>query len=244
MQPGRKNGLKRALGVLLVLLVPASAGAISFADAAAVGKTPAVAVVGDSLAWQADASIESDLSQSGYVDRVSVNPGHALSSAWTQSELKEDIQEKRFGVIVIETASNDSFQIARKIDSVDEYSELLVSLLRATAGRCVVVVNAKVDVSPFYYRPGDALAVNRVISQAAVKYSNERIVAWNQEARTHHSWFRSDLLHFTSVPPNALLTGDPPPSFDQSAGDKAFVRAIVAGVKSCQGPDTNVTAIG
>jgi hypothetical protein len=229
------------LGLLLVLLVAASAGAVSFVDAAAVGKTPAVAVVGDSLAWQADASIENDLSQSGYVARVSVNPGHALSSAWAQIELKEDLQEKRFGVIVVETASNDSFQVARNTDSVDKYSELLAGLLRAAAGRCVVVVNAKVDVTPFYYRPGDALAVNRVISQAAVKYSNERIVAWNQEAQTHPSWFRSDLLHFTSVTPAAT---DPPPSFDQSAGDKAFARAIVAGVKSCEVPDANVSAIG
>jgi hypothetical protein len=244
MQAGRRNRLRTAFGLLLVLLVPASAGAIPFADAAAVSKTPAVAVVGDSLAWQADASIENDLSQSGYVDRLSVKPGHALSSAWAQSELKEDLQEKRFGVIVVETASNDSFQIAKKTDSVDKYSELLASLLHAAAGRCVVVVNAKVDVTPFYYRPSDALAVNRVISQAAVKYSNERIVAWNQEAKTHHSWFGSDLLHFTSVTPNALLTTDPPPSFDQSAGDKAFARAIVAGVKSCQGPDANVRAIG
>jgi len=198
-----------------------------------VGKTPAVAVVGDSLAWQANASIESDLSQSGYGERVSVNPGHALSSAWTQSELREDLQEKRFGIIVIETASNDSFQVARKADPLDKYAELLVSLLRAATGRCVVVVNAKVDVTPFYYRPSDALAVNRVISQTAAKYPNERIVAWNQEAQTHDSWFRSDLLHFTSVTPNALLTSDPPPSSDQSAGDKAFARAIVAGVKSC-----------
>ena len=240
----RRNGLRTALGLLLVLLVPASAGAISFADAAAVSRTPAVAVVGDSLAWQANASIESDLSQSGYVDRVSVNPGHSLSSAWTQRELKEDLQEKRFGTIVIETASNDSFQIARRTDSVDKYSTLLGSLLRAATGRCVVVVNAKVNVTHFYYRPSDALAVNRVISRSAVKYPNERIVPWNQEAETHDSWFRSDLLHFTSVTPNALLTSDPPPSLDQSAGDKAFARAIVAGVKSCQEPDANASSIG
>jgi len=239
----RRNVSRTALGVLLLVFVPAAAGAISFTTSAAVGNTPAVAVVGDSLAWQADSSIESDLSQSGYVERVSVNPGHALTSAWAQNKAIGYLQQKRFGVIVIETASNDSFEIARADESVSEYSDSLARLLGAATGRCVVVVNAKVGVTPFYYRPGDALAVNRVISQLAVKHSNERIVEWNGLAQTHRSWFRSDLLHFTSKTPRALLASDPPPSSDQSAGDKAFARAIVAGVRSCQGSQRNVTAI-
>jgi hypothetical protein len=231
------------MGVFLLLLVPASAGAISFTHTAVVSNTPAVALVGDSLAWQADTSIDDALSRAGYETQVSVNPGHALSSSWTQRLLKQDLQEKRFGIIVIETASNDSFQIARANESVHTYSGLLARLLRAAAGRCVVVVNAKVDVTPFYYRPGDALALNRTISQAAAMHSNERIVRWNQEARTHHSWFRPDLLHFTSAAPDALLASDPPPSSHQSAGDKAFARAIVAGVRSCQVPPTDAKPI-
>jgi hypothetical protein len=235
---------RTALGLLLLVLVPAVAGALSFTTSAAVGNHPAVAVVGDSLAWQADASIKSALSHSGYVDRVSVNPGHALTSAWTQSELRDDLEGKRFGIIVIETASNDSFQMARAKESVPEYSDLLTDLLRAATGRCVVVVNAKVDVTPFYYRPGDALAINAVISRSAVTHSNERIVEWNREAQTHHSWFRADLLHFTSVTPRALLASDPPPTSDQSAGDKAFARAIAAGVQSCQGSQTSAKNIG
>ena len=168
----RRNGSRTALGVLLLVLLPAAAGTISFTSSAAVGNTPAIAVVGDSLAWQADSSIESDLSQSGYVARISVNPGHALTSAWAQSKLKGYLQHNRFGVIVVETASNDSFEIARTEESVAEYSDSLARLLGAASGRCVVVVNAKVDVTPFYYRPGDALAVNRVISQLAVTHSN------------------------------------------------------------------------
>jgi hypothetical protein len=239
----RRNGSRTVLGVLLLVLLPAVAGTVSFTSSAAVGSNPAVAVVGDSLAWQADSSIESDLSQSGYVARVSVNPGHALTSAWVQGELREYLQQKRFGTIVIETASNDSFEIARAEESVPEYSDSLARLLRAATGRCVVVVNAKVGVTPFYYRSGDALAVNRVISQSAVTHSNERIVEWNRETQTHRSWFRSDLLHFTSKTPRALFVSDPPPSSDQSAGDKAFARAIVAGVQSCQGSQTRVTAI-
>jgi hypothetical protein len=229
--------------VLLLVLLPAVAGTISFTSSAAVGNKFAVAVVGDSLAWQADSSIKSDLSQSGYVERVSVNPGHALTSAWAQNELREYLHQRRIGIIVVETASNDSFAIARAKESVPEYSDSLAGLLRAATGRCVVVVNAKVGVTPFYYRPGDALAVNRVISQSAVTHSNERVVAWNQEAQTHRSWFRSDLLHFTNKTPRALLVSDPPPTSDQSAGDKAFARAIVAGVQSCQGSQTSVNAI-
>jgi hypothetical protein len=239
----RKNGSRTFLGVLLLVLLPTVAGTVSFTRSAAVGNDPAVAVVGDSLAWQADSSIESDLLKSGYVGRVSVNPGHALTSAWAQDELKEYLQQKRFGIIVIETASNDSFEIARADESVSEYSDSLAKLLRAATGRCVVVVNAKVGVTPFYYRPGDALAVNRVISQSAVTHSNERIVEWNQEAQTHRSWFRSDLLHFTSKTPHALLASDTPPSSNQSAGDKAFARAIDAGVQSCEGSETGMTTI-
>ena len=243
MQPMRGNALRTALGVVVLVLVPAVAGALSFTSSAGVTTTPAVAVVGDSLAWQADASIENALAHSGYGNRVSVNPGHALTTGWAQSELKEDLQLKRFGIIVVETASNDSFEVARAKESIAEYSGLLANLLRAATGRCVVVVNAKVDVTPFYYGPGAALAVNRAISQSAVTHSNERVVAWNREAQAHRSWFRSDLLHFTSVTPVASLAGDPPPSSDQSAGDKAFARAILAGVRSCQGPQSTV-AIG
>jgi hypothetical protein len=216
-------------------VVPAALGAVSLGDAfAGNAATPTVAIVGDSLGWQADASIQTELSQSGYVAQVSVDPGHALSSSWARSELKTDLQDKHFGTIVVETASNDSFQVARSNASLTTYAELLKSLLRAATGRCVVVVNAKVDVSPFYYEPDAALAVNKVISESAQTNSDEQIVDWNQQAQTHGSWFETDQLHFNSQLPTSRSTSDPPSPSSQRAGDRAFARAIVTGIRSCQ----------
>ena len=243
MRPMRRNGLRAILGALATLSVLGSTAAVSSAGTTRVGTTTAVAVIGDSLAWQADASIKKDLSGSGYTSRVAVNPGHALASPWAQVALKDDLQQKRFGIIVIETASNDSFLVARATESLDAYAQLLVSLLQTATGRCVVVVNAKVHVTPFYYEPGYAVAVNRVISQTARTYTNERVVAWNQEAAAHPLWFGADLLHFTSMKPGDLFTSAPPPSSDQSAGDKAFAQAIVAGIASCRGMHTHRSAI-
>ena len=243
LEPTRRNGLRTALGVLVILLVLAPAGSASSAGTARTRTTPAVAVVGDSLVWQADASIESDLSHSGHAMRVWSTPGmHCHRQA--QGELKEDLQEKRFGIIVIETAVERFLSGRGASESLHTYSELLASLLHAAAGRCVVVVNAKVDVTPFSYEPRVALAVNRVISQTARTHSNERVVTWNLEAEAHPLWFRSDLLHFTSMRPKTLLASDPPPTADQSAGDKAFARAIVAGIASCRDVQTSGTASG
>ena len=218
---------------LLVSLVVGSV--VSLAHGTAGDQIFTVGIVGDSLSWQAETSIESVLSHSGYLARISVNPGHALSSSWAQGRLTTDLRDSRIGIIVIETASNDSFDLARSAISVDQYSNLLKGLLRAAGGRCVVVVNAKVNVTPFYYRPQDALAVNRTISELALANPNERIVDWNEEAQSHRSWFRVDLLHFTSDLPIAGSARNSPPSLSQSAGDRAFALAIVHGVQSCVG---------
>jgi len=218
--------------VLLLLVAPAGAAAASLAHTGG-GETPAVAVVGDSLTWQSESSIDSELTRSGYSAHVSADPGHALSSPWTQSEVRRDLRDRRFGVIVIETASNDSFQLARSSVSISKYSHTLARVVHAAAGRCVVVVNAKVDVTPFYYKPGDALAINQAISASAAKNPDERVVDWNSETKAHRSWFRTDLLHFTSQVPSAVLVSDSPPA-RQNAGDRAFARAIVEGIQSCQ----------
>jgi hypothetical protein len=140
-------------------------------------------------------------------------------------------------VIVIETASNDSFQLARSSVSIGQYSHTLQSLVRSAAGRCVVVVNAKVDVTPFYYSPDDALAINQAISKSAVMNPDEQVVDWNNEASAHPSWFRTDRLHFTSRTPGAVLVSETPPA-RQSAGDRAFAEAIVEGVQSCRPTST------
>ena len=224
---------------VLLLLFPAglaAATAISVVHGAEGGNAPTVAIVGDSLSWQADPSIDTALSQSGYVTRMSVNPGHALSSPWAQRQLSADLQDRQIAIMVIETASNDSFEVARSAVSVNQYSNLLNGLARAASGRCVVVVNAKVTVTPYYYQPDDALAVNRSIVESAITNSNERIVNWNQDAQGHRSWFRTDLLHFTSSLPTAGSASVPPSLSNQSAGDRALAQAIVEGIRSCSRP--------
>ena len=137
---------------------------------------PAVAVVGDSLAWQAAASIEATLSDARMPARVSVNPGHALSSRWAQDTLGVDEKEGRYKVTVLETASNDAALVERDIVPVTRYSQLLDQLVSASNGRCLVIMNAKVDVDSIYYQPSAALAINRVIQETAKQHPNVRVV--------------------------------------------------------------------
>jgi hypothetical protein len=190
-----------------------------------------VAVVGDSLSWQAKSSIESAFIEAGYVTRVSVNPGHALSSSWVQNTLDADVKDGSYGVIVLETASNDVVQLASGAVPIARYSQLLDRLIAKAGNDYVVIVNAKVN-APFYYKPSDALAINRAIDEAAQKHANVRIVDWNSEARSHASWFSADMLHLSPGLPATVLASDPPSSDEQDYADTAFAQAIVKGVES------------
>jgi hypothetical protein len=188
-----------------------------------------VAVVGDSLSWQAKSSIESAFTEAGYLTRVSVNPGHALSSSWAQDALDADVQAGLYGVIVVETASNDAVQLARGAVSITQYSQLLDQLIAKARNMYVVIVNAKVN-APFYYKQSDALAINRAIDEVADEHANVRIVDWNSEAKDHASWFGADMLHLSPGLPATVLASDPPSSDVQDAADTAFAQAIVKGV--------------
>jgi hypothetical protein len=190
-----------------------------------------VAVVGDSLSWQAKSSIESAFTAAGYLTRVSVNPGHALSSSWAQDTLDADVKDGLYRVIVVETASNDAEQLASGAVSITQYSQLLDQLIAKAGNDYVVIVNAKVN-APFYYKQSDALAINRAIDEAAAKHANVRVVDWNSEARDHASWFGADMLHLSPGLPATVLASDPPSSNEQNYADTAFAQAIVKGVES------------
>jgi len=190
-----------------------------------------VAVVGDSLSWQAKSSIESAFTEAGYLTRVSVNPGHALSSSWAQDALDADVKAGLYGVIVVETASNDAVQLARGAVSITQYSQLLDQLIAKARNMYVVIVNAKVN-APFYYKQSDALAINRAIDEVADEHANVRIVDWNSEASDHASWFGADMLHLSPGLPATVLASDPPSSDVQDAADTAFAQAIVKGVEA------------
>ena len=97
-----------------------------------------VAIVGDSLTWQAKVSIETAVSSSGYVGQVSAEPGHALSSSWAQSEIARDLRESGVGVIVVETASNDAVKAATADVPLARYAALLHRLLAQAKARANV----------------------------------------------------------------------------------------------------------
>jgi hypothetical protein len=190
-----------------------------------------VAVIGDSLSWQAKSSIESALTEAGYLARVSVNPGHALSSSWAQGTVDADLDRGQYGVIVVETASNDAVRLASGALSITQYSHLLENLIAKAGHADVVIMNAKVN-APFYYAQSDALAINRAIEKASVEHANVRIVDWNSEATYHPSWFGADMLHLSPGLPATVSAGDPPSADVQDAADRAFAQALVKGVVS------------
>ncbi len=131
-----------------------------------------------------------------------------------------------YGVIVVETASNDAVQLAHGHVSVSQYLRLLKRLIIAAGNTQVVIVNAKVD-APFFYDPSDAVAINQAIDVAAEEHANVRIVDWNSEARNHPSWFGPDMLHLSPGLPATVVASDPPSADMQDAADTAFAEAMV-----------------
>jgi hypothetical protein len=192
-----------------------------------------VAVVGDSLAWQADASIKSTLSSLGEPFRGSVNPGHALSTPWAQETLRDDLHSGDYKVLVVETASNDAALAARGSVPVAAFESDLDRLAADMTGRCLVVMTAKVNVDLIYYQPSAALEVNRAIRAVAAEHQNVRVIDWNRESENHNSWFSADLLHLAPGLPGTVSANDPPSESTQTAADRAFASALRAGVNSC-----------
>ena len=238
LTPAGRPKLKPLLVVAMILASVTLGFAVARTEGASANtihgsklRARSVAVVGDSLAWQAKLSVESTLTKAGYVARVSVNPGHALSSSWAQETLEADLRGGQFGVIVVETASNDVVQLATGVVSIAQYSQLLDQLITKAGNESVVIENAKVN-APFYYKQSDALAINRAIDQSAAEHTNVRIVDWNSEARDHASWFGADMLHLSPGLPATVLATDPPSSDQQGYADTAFAQAIVKGVAS------------
>jgi hypothetical protein len=194
-----------------------------------------IAVVGDSLAWQADASIKSILSSFGEPVRRSVNPGHALSTPWAQQTLRDDLRSGDYRAVVVETASNDAALAARGSVPVTEFTSDLNRLAAELSGGCLVVMTAKVNVDSIYYQPSAAIEVNRAIRAVAAEHQNVRVVDWNQDSENHGSWFSADLLHLAPGLPSDVSASDPPSESTQSAADRAFALALRSGVYSCGG---------
>jgi hypothetical protein len=231
----------KAFAVALFVLTPATSGYVSIqhhrppAEMIELSGSHAgnVALIGDSLSWQAKSSIEISLSEANMMARISVNPGHALSSPWAQNTLEEDMEGDTFGVIVLETASNDAIQVERNVVPVAQYSRLLNQVITRAKDRCVVIMNAKVRA--WYYQPSAARAINDVITVAAETHSNVRIVDWNLEALQHPSWFGPDLLHLYPGLPATILASDSPSAASQDVAERGFAQALQVGIDSCGG---------
>jgi hypothetical protein len=123
--------------------------------------------------------------------------------------------------------------VAAGVVPLSRYSELLDNLLREARGRCVVIVNAKENVSALYYPAADAIAVNTTIADVAREHSNVRQVDWASLALEHPSWFGPDLLHLAPGLPAVVTASAPPTAAQQTTADVAFADAITAGVESC-----------
>jgi hypothetical protein len=229
--------LSATIAIVVCLVVGTTvfgAGRTDTASGPAIGdRGPSVAVVGDSLAWQAAASIEATLSNARMPARVSVNPGHALSSRWAQKTLDVDESQGKYKVTVLETASNDAALVERDVVPVSRYSQLLDQLVSASNGRCLVIMNAKVDVDSMYYQPSAALAINRVIQETAMQHPNVRVVNWNGIAQVHRKWFWADMLHLSPGLPAKVSADSPPKATAQSAADREFALALTKGIDSC-----------
>jgi hypothetical protein len=229
--------LSATIAIVVCLVVGTTvfgAGRTDTASGQAIGdRGPSVAVVGDSLAWQAAASIEATLSNARMPARVSVNPGHALSSRWAQKTLDVDESQGKYKVTVLETASNDAALVERDVVPVSRYSQLLDQLVSASNGRCLVIMNAKVDVDSMYYQPSAALAINRVIQETAMQHPNVRVVNWNGIAQVHRKWFWADMLHLSPGLPAKVSADSPPKATAQSAADREFALALTKGIDSC-----------
>jgi hypothetical protein len=194
-------------------------------------RAKSVAVVGDSLSWQSTSSIESAFREAGYSTQVSVDPGHALSSAWAQGTLDADVQGGLYGVIVLETASNDALRLTNGSVSIAQYARLLDQSVAEAGSSDVVIVNAKVN-APFYYKQSDARAINRAIDEVAAQHANVRVVDWNSDSLDHPSWFGPDLLHLSPGLPATVVASDPPGADVQDSADTAFAHAILEGVET------------
>jgi hypothetical protein len=231
-----------ALSMALIVLGTATLEAgheSSGTQPSAPSRDAGVAVVGDSLAWQADASIKSILSSLGQPFRGSVNPGHALSTPWAQETLRDDLHSGIYKVLVVETASNDAALAARGSVPVAEFESDLGRLAADMSARCLVVMTAKVNVDLIYYRPSAAVEVNRAIRAVAAQHQNVRVIDWNRESEDHDSWFSADLLHLAPGLPGTVSANDPPSESTQTAADRAFALALRAGVDSCNASDAH-----
>jgi hypothetical protein len=188
-----------------------------------------VDVVGDSLIRQAAPDIRRRLNAAGFPTTIASEPRADLRSAFVQGRL-DQIAATPGDVVVIATANNDAIIEARMAAETDQptaqwaYRNYLGDTVHRFRDRCVVVVNAKEDMSPIY-NPPQAMILNSNINDELTRRANMVIGNWGLWSRfLTPDQFMADLVHFGPDPTSSVGTL---PSAD------AFAGTIEGAVKQC-----------
>ena len=125
------------VGVVVTLVLSLSgqvqADAADARTGASGAQLHAVNLLGDSLLWQAQASLEALLTKSRYSVSTVANPGHSLATGWALVQVNADLTQSLAGIVVLETASNDAARVSRGTLSVTIYRNLLDAVLKAAS---------------------------------------------------------------------------------------------------------------
>jgi hypothetical protein len=192
-----------------------------------------VDVVGDSLVRQASTELRHLLEAEGYRFTVASMPAQDLASSFVQQQL-DGLDRHEGDVLVLATAANDATRYAERgersdmVDAAGTYQEFVRRAAERFADRCVVMVNAREDVSPIYH-PDDARMVNESLRSLARLHANIVVVDWAEESRqVPPAAFAPDQLHFGP---------DPAAPTERSGSAQRYADAITAGITRCPARD-------
>lgn len=188
-----------------------------------------VDVVGDSLIRQAGPYIERRLVLAGFPNSIASEPRADLRSAFVQGRLAQAAAAPG-DIVVIATANNDAIveaQMAATIGQSDAqwaYRNFLGDTVHRFGDRCVVVVNAKEDMTPFY-NPAQAAILNSNLRDERTRRANLVIADWAAWSRVVPAdQFMADRFHFGP---------DPTSSFGTLGSADAFAGTIEGAVREC-----------
>ena len=193
------------------------------------GRGARVDVVGDSLVRQIGPELLDRLEAAGYQFSVASMPAQDLASSFVQQQL--DALERHPGdVLVVATAANDAIRDADRAARIGDTAAALTyeGWVRRTVerfhDRCVVMVNAREDVSAIY-DPEHARTVNARLRLLEREHPNLVVVDWAGGSRRVPSEdFAPDHLHFGP---------DPAVPAEQSGSARRYADAIIEGIRAC-----------
>jgi len=188
-----------------------------------------VDVVGDSLIRQAGPYIERRLNLGGFPNSIASEPRADLRSPFVQGRLAQAAAAPG-DIVVISTANNDAIveaQMAATIGQGDAqwaYRNFLGDTAHRFGDRCVVAVNAKEDMTPFY-NPAQAAILNSNLRDERTRRANLVIADWAARSRlVPADQFMADRFHFGP---------DPTTSFGTLGSADAFAATIEGAVREC-----------